>query len=141
MLRAFALLIAALFAGTALAQSATEAAQGYTLEAGASPSTVKVGEAGKVSIVIRPKAPTWHVHPQAPLKVQLNAPAGLELERRDLGRKDVADPKAEALRFESPFVATAAGRQLVQAKVDFFICSDKACVKQVKDVAVPVTVQ
>lgn len=141
MIRAFTLLTAALLASPVLAQSAADAAQGYTLETSASPAAVKVGEAGKVAVTIRPKAPTWHVHPQAPLKVQLEAPAGLKLERRELGRKDVADPKADAPRFESPFVATAAGAQPVHAKVDFFICSDTACVKQVKDVAIPVTVR
>lgn len=141
MVRAFMLLAAALVAAPVLAQSAADAAQGYALEASASPAAVKVGEAGRVAVTIRPRAPTWHVHPQAPLRVQLEAPSGLKLERRELGRKDVADPKADALRFESPFVATAAGAQPVRAKVDFFICSDTACVKQVKDVAIPVTVR
>ncbi len=125
----------ALLLGTARADSAADASRGYTLEATASPSAVKVGQAGKLAIEIRPKAPTWHVHPQAPLKVQLDAPAGLKIDRRELGRKDVADAKAEAPRFETPFVATAAGPQSVHAKVDFFLCSDTACVKQVKDVS------
>ncbi len=123
------------------ADTAADAAQGYTLEASASPAVVKVGEAGKLGVTIRPKAPTWHVHPQAPLKVRLDAPAGLKLEKPELGRKDVADAKAESPRFETGFVATGAGTQQVQANVDFFICSDTACVKQVKTVSVAVNVK
>jgi hypothetical protein len=139
--------IVAVLAGISLcapalaADSAADAAQGYTIEGSATPSAVNVGERGKVAVTIRPKAPTWHVHPQAPLKVRFDAPGGLKLEKPDLGRKDVADPKAEAPRFETPFVATSAGVQQVQAKVDFFICSDTACVKQVKDVSVAVNVK
>ncbi len=141
MVRGFTLLVAALVAGSALADTAADASRGYTLEGSATPPALKVGESGKVAVTIRPKAPTWHVHPQAPLKVLLEAPAGLELARPELGRKDVADPKGDAPRLETTFLATAAGPQQVRAKVDFFLCSDTACVKQVKDVATAVTVQ
>jgi len=122
------------------ADPAADAAQGYTLEASAAPATLKVGESGKVAVVIKPKA-TWHVHPQAPLKVRFTAPAGLKVDRPELGRKDVADPKAEAPRYETTFLATAAGAQRVEANVDFFICSDTACVKQVRTLPIAVTVK
>ena len=131
-----------LLAGVALAgDPAADAAQGYAVEATASPEAVKVGDAGKVAIVIRPKAPTWHVHPEAPLKVRFAAPAGLKIDRAELGRRDVADAKSEAPRFETAFVATAPGAQETRATVDFFICSDNACVKQVRTVPVTVTVK
>src|SRR5512147_3210125 len=77
-------------AGRALAADpAAEAAQGYTLQAAATPPALAVGEAGKLSVTILPKAPTWHVHPQAPLKIRFDAPSGLKVERAELGRKDV----------------------------------------------------
>jgi hypothetical protein len=125
---------------TRAADPAADAAQAYTLEASAAPAAVKVGEAGKVAVVIRPK-PTWHVHPQAPLKVRFTAPPGLKVERPELGRKDVSDPKAEAPRYETGFVATTAGAQRVDASVDFFICSDTACVKQARTLPIAVTVK
>ena len=54
---------------------------------------------------------------------------------------DRTAPKAEGRRFEVPFVARAAGRQEARAKLDFFICSDQWCVKQVKDVVAAVDVE
>ena len=137
------LLVAALLLGGSAraADPAADAAQGYTLEARATPGQPKVGEAGKLSVVISPRAPTWHVHPQAPLKIRFEAPPGLKVERAELGRKDAVDPRAEAPRFESGFLATAAGAQEARALVDFFICSDTACVKQTRALAIPVTVR
>jgi hypothetical protein len=125
----------------AAADPAAEAAKGYSVEGSASPATVKVGEKGTLAIVIKPNVPTWHVDPRAPLKIRFTAPAGLKLERADLGRRDAADPKADAPRFETVFVAAAPGTQEVRAEVDFFLCSDTACVKQVRTVPVAVQVR
>ncbi len=144
MSRLFAALAAVLVAAPALAAApgpASEAGQGYTLDTGASTAAAKPGEAGKLVLVIRPKAPTWHVHPQAPLKVRFDAPAGLKLDRAELGRKDAVDPKAEEPRFETGFVAVAPGAQEAKALVDFFICSESACVKQSRTVPIAVSVR
>jgi hypothetical protein len=116
-----------------------EAARSYTIEA-TGPATLKVGAAGTLVLAIKPVAKT-HVHPQAPLKITLTATPGLALAKTALGRKDLPDPKAEAPRFEVPFTAAAAGKQEATAKVDFFICSDQWCVKQVRDVVVAVDVK
>jgi hypothetical protein len=142
MTRAACLATLALLASPALgADPAAAAAQAYTVQASASPAALKVGESGKLSVTISPKTPAWHVHPQAPLKIRIEAPPGLRVERTELGRKDVVDAKAEAPRFETAFVAAAAGAQEAKANVDFFICSDDACVKQTRQVAIPVTVR
>jgi hypothetical protein len=142
MTRALAL-AAALLAAPALAAEdpAAAAAQAYTFDTSPSTATAKVGEPGKLVLVIKPKAPTWHVHPQAPLKIRFEAPPALKLEKAELGRKDAVDPKAESPRFEAPFVASAAGAQQAKAAVDFFICSDAACVKQSRTVAIAVDVK
>jgi len=130
----------ALFALAArAADPGAEAARSYTIEA-TGPATLKVGAAGTLVLAIKPVAKT-HVHPQAPLKIALSATPGLSLGKTALGRKDMPDPKAEAPRFEVPFTATAAGKQEASAKVDFFICSDQWCVKQVRDVVVAVDVK
>ena len=117
-----------------------EAARSYQLEVVAAPASLKAGGAGALRIAITPVAKT-HVHPQAPLKVTLSSSPGLALSKAKLGRADLADPKAEAPRFEVPFTATAAGAQQATAVVDFFICSDAWCVKQVREVVVPVEVK
>ena len=80
-------------------------------------------------------------HPQAPLKIAPEATPGLKPEKTTLGKADPVDPKADGRRFEVPFVAEAAGKQEARAKVDFFICSDQWCVKQVKDVTAAVDVR
>jgi hypothetical protein len=130
----------ALFALAArAADPGAEAARSYTIEA-TGPATLKVGASGTLVLAIKPVAKT-HVHPQAPLKIALSATPGLSLGKTALGRKDMPDPKAESPRFEVPFTATAAGKQEATAKVDFFICSDQWCVKQVRDVVVAVDVK
>ncbi len=142
MTRALLFSAALLLAGPAAAAgAAADAAQGYTVEVVATPAALRLGERGTVAVVIHPRRPVWHVHPQAPLRVRLEAGPGLKLERVELGRRDVVDPKAEAPRLESPFVASARGAQQVRASVDFFLCSDAACVKQVRQLAVAVDVR
>jgi hypothetical protein len=137
---AFALAVAVQALVTRAADPGVEAAQSYTLEASVAPATLQVGGAGVLRLAIKPSAKT-HVHPQAPLKVTLSASAGLALAKAQVGRADLAEPKAEAPRFEAPFKATAAGAQEVTAKVDFFICSDAWCVKQVREVKLAVEVK
>lgn len=142
MTRVAAALATALLAAPALATDpGADAAKAYTLDTSGSTSSLQAGGQGKLSVTIRPTAPGWHVHPQAPLKVRFEAPPALKLARAELGRKDLADPKAEQPRFETSFVASAAGSQEAKATVDFFVCSDAACVKQVRSVAIPVTVR
>lgn len=131
----------ALLAAPALAADpGAEAAKSYRLEVSATPASVAVGGEGALAITIAPVEKT-HVHPQAPLKVTLSATPGLAIPKATLGRADLSDPKAEAPAFKVPFKATAAGAQALTAKVDFFICSDQWCVKQVREVKVAVDVK
>jgi hypothetical protein len=118
-------------------KAAEEAARAYRIEAPA--VTAKAGAEAKLVISIVPVGKT-HVHPQAPLRITLAPPAAIALSKTSLGHKDAVDPKADGPRFEVPFTASAKGAHEVKAKVDFFICSDAWCVKQVKDVVVPVSV-
>jgi hypothetical protein len=135
---ALALLLAAPLARAA--DPAAEAATSYRIETTGTTQALKAGEKGTLVLSIVPLAKV-HVHPQAPLKITLDATPGLKLEKTSLGKADPVDPKAEGRRFEVPFLAQSAGRQEARAKVDFFICSDQWCVKQVKDVTVAVDVK
>jgi hypothetical protein len=119
---------------------AGEAAESYRIETAGTTASLKAGEKGTFVISIVPLKKV-HVHPQAPLKIALDASPGLKLERTSLGKADPVDPKAEGRRFEVPFLAQSAGKQEARAKVDFFICSDQWCVKQVKDVTASVLVK
>jgi hypothetical protein len=143
MTRTFALavaLLALLAPGVRAADPSAEAARSYRLETTGTTQALKAGEKGTLVLSIVPLQKV-HVHPQAPLKITLEATPGLKLEKTSLGKADPVDPKAEGRRFEVPFVAQVAGRQEVRAKVDFFICSDQWCVKQVKDVSAAVDVK
>ena len=105
-LTAVALLVVA--AGVRAGDPAAEAAKSYRIETRGTTAEVKAGGKGTLVLAIVPVAEV-HVHPQAPLKITLEA-RGLTLEKTSLGHKDAVDPKAEAPRFEIPFVAAAAGK-------------------------------
>ena len=132
----------ALSAGPArAADPGEEAAGSYRVETTGTTGSLKVGERGKLVLSIEPLQAKVHIHPQAPLKIKLTAPAGLKLDKAELGHKDATDPKADGRRYEVPFTAVAAGKQEARANLDFFICSDTWCVKQVRQVTFPVDVR
>ena len=122
------------------ADPAVEAAASYRIETAGTTASLKAGEKGTLVLSIVPVGKV-HVHPQAPLKIALEATPGLKLEKTSLGKADPVDPKAEGRRFEVRFLAQAPGTQEARAKVDFFICSDQWCVKQVKDVTASILVK
>jgi hypothetical protein len=96
-----------------------------------------VGKSGLLVLSIVP-VEKIHVDPRAPLKITLEATPGLKLSKTALGKADPVDPKAAGRRFEVPFVAEAAGKHQARAKLDFFVCSEQWCVKQVRDVTVAI---
>lgn len=137
-----ALLVTALAATSTArgAEPAAEAAASYRLETTGTTSPVSVGAKGTFVISIVPLDKV-HVHPQAPLKIALESSPGLKLEKSSLGKADPVDPKADGRRFEVPFLAASRGPQEARAKVDFFICSDRWCVKQVREITAAVDVK
>ena len=126
------------FAATA-AEPAADAARSYVVQASAEPAALKAGSVGTLRLVIAPTGAV-HVDPKAPLKVTLSTTPGLTLPRAQLGRPDAVQA-GTGVKFEIPFTATAVGRQEVKAKLDFFVCTDHWCVKQLRDVTVPVDVK
>ncbi len=140
MTRVLALALVLLAPAARAADPSGEAARSYRLETTGTTQALKAGEKGTLVLSIVPLQKV-HVHPQAPLKITLEATPGIKLAKTSLGKADPVDPKADGRRFEVPFVAQAAGKQEARAKLDFFICSDQWCVKQVKDVSVAVDVR
>jgi hypothetical protein len=134
-------LAALMFAAPAIAADpGADAANGYAIDTAGSTQKLAPGARGKLVFTIHPRG-AWHVDPRTPLRIDLTAPAGLELEKQRLGKKDAVGPKADAPRFEAAFTAVEPGTHEAKAKLDFFVCSDTACVKQVREVSIPVTVQ
>jgi len=135
--------LAALLAAGAVraADPGVDAAKSYRIVTGESTKAAQVGERGKLVLLIEPTVPKIHVNAEAPLRIKLEAPAGLKLAKSELGHKDAVKPGADAPRFEVPFTAVAPGRQETRAAMKFYICSDTWCVQQARDVAIPVDVK
>jgi hypothetical protein len=105
---------------------------------------VKAGEKGVFVLSIKSKAGA-HVSDEAPLKLQVKG-SQLTPAKEQLGREDSVAKKAEGQafvdpRFEVPFMAAVAGKGSVDAKLTFFICTEKICARQQKTVSIPVEVQ
>ena len=99
---------------------------------------LKAGETGKVIISIKSKNGA-HVSDEAPLKIELSSKQA-KLSKEKLTLADSVAPKKEDPRFEVPFTPTAHGRSSVEAKMTFFICTEKQCSRQVKNLTFPVEV-
>jgi hypothetical protein len=128
-------LAALLAAAPAAADPSADAAQSYRLETAGTTEQVEVGKPGKLVLSIVPVGKV-HVDPRAPLKIALEASAGLNLSKTSLGKADPVDPKADGRRFEVAFVAERPGRHEARAKLEFYVCSDQWCVQQKRDVTV-----
>ncbi len=116
----------------------------YEVTALGSGQKVTVGSKGKVVLLLKTKNDS-HVSTEAPFKIEVTG-KGLKPEKDKLALSDavekrsvpegVADP-----RFEIPFLATSAGQGAIEAKLTFFICTEKICARQQKTLAVPVLVE
>ena len=104
---------------------------------------VKAGEKGMFVLAIKTK-PGAHVSEEAPLKLEVKgsqvAPAKEKLGREDSVAKKAAGQEFVDPRFEVPFTTAAAGKGTVDAKLLFFICTEKICARQQKTVSLPVEV-
>lgn len=115
----------------------------YVLSTDGSTAKVKSGEKGTVVIAIRTKAGA-HVSEEAPLKVALSG-KNVTLDKVALTGADSVGKKAPGQqyadpRFEVPVRGEAPGGGVVEAKVTFFICTDKLCTRQQRNLSVPIEV-
>ena len=141
-MKAISAVFPALLATACFAQ-APDVASLYDVTTDGSSQAVKVGEKGKLVIEFHTK-PGSHISGEAPLKIELSAKAA-KLEKEKLTGADSVAKKAEGKdyvdpKFEVPFTAAAAGKASVDAKLTFFICTDKVCARQQKTLSVPVVV-
>jgi hypothetical protein len=135
MFRPLVLAVALALAPSARGDASADAAQSYRIETTGTTQQVEVGKQGTLVLSIVPVEKV-HVDPRAPLRIALEASPGVKLAKTSLGKTDPVDPKADGRRFEVPFVAEKAGKHEAKAKLEFFVCSDEWCVKQVRDVTV-----
>ncbi|GMU61294.1 MAG: hypothetical protein AMXMBFR34_30570 [Myxococcaceae bacterium] len=117
----------------------------YDVSTEGTSTQVKAGEKGTVKIAITTKEGA-HVSDEAPLKIELSSKEA-KLDKQKLAYTDSLAKKGEGgkahpdPRFEVGFTAAAKGKATVEAKLTFFICTDKICARQTKALALPVEVQ
>ena len=111
----------------------------YSL-ASEAPAQVKAGEAGKVTLAVKPVSGA-KVKPETPFKTKLSATAPVELAKTELGYGDHARVEGDGPVFEVPFQATTPGEGNIEADMVFFVCTDEACVRTTEKVQLPVTVR
>jgi hypothetical protein len=116
---------------------AARAARAYTLVPRA-PAALAVGAPADVVVVIRCE-PGVHVQRQAPLRATASVSPGLTLGKARLGWSDVRQTgDAQELEVPVSIRATAPGPAEVRLRLDFFVCSKEWCVRQERELTVPV---
>lgn len=111
----------------------------YRIDVSGSSSEVRVGDDGVIKLVLVPKNGT-KIQPQAPLEVKLSEPDGLVVEKRKLGRGDLADKDAKEPSLSTSVRGQKAGSYAVDADVSFFLCTDEWCQRMTDRVSIPVKV-
>lgn len=118
---------------------AERAARSYSLDTSGSTTALAPGERGVLVIAVRPE-PGVHVQTQAPLRATISASPGLAPARDRLGWADVVGPRSGAPRLEVAFEATAPGPQSAKVRLEFFVCGSSWCVRQERELVLPVVV-
>lgn len=135
--------VVALACTQALAEGQVDPSTLYEVSTQGTSTQVKAGEQGVFVLSIKSK-PGAHVSDEAPLKLELKgtqlSPTKEKLALADSVAKKAAGQAFVDPRFEVPFKASAAGKGTLDAKLTFFICSEKLCARQQKTFSIPVEV-
>ena len=99
---------------------------------------VKKGEqaSARVEVVPRPDA---HVSPDAPISLTMTSGPAVKLAKEKLGRAEAHETKTHGVEFEVPFTASA--RDEMKGTLTFFICTEKLCERQKREIALAVEVE
>ena len=120
-------------------ENADIAASAYKIESTSS-LKLKKGEKGDAHVTIVPRSDA-HVSPDAPLSMALSSGPNVQLAKTKLGRGDGTPTAQQGVEFKIPVTAAAAGKDEVKGQLSFFICTEKLCERQKREVTVPVTVE
>ena len=125
------------FALSILLAAAPDISTTYRVEA---PKVVKVkkGASGEAKVEVVP-AEGAHVSPDAPLSLTVHGGPALKLPKEKLGRPDAKETAHQGVAFDVPFTASASDR--MEGTLTFFICTDKLCERQKRDIALAIEVE
>jgi hypothetical protein len=101
---------------------------------------VRKGETGHARIEVVPRSDA-HVSPDAPISLTVSPGHSVKLAKEKLGRPEAKETKAKGVEFDVPFTAQAAGKDQLRATLSFFICTEKLCEKQKRELALAVEVE
>ncbi|WP_426751446.1 hypothetical protein [Myxococcus sp. Y35] len=142
-LSSLAALLAAVTCSAPVLAADVDPASLYEVSTDGTSTQVKAGEKGTFVLAIKSKAGA-HVSDEAPLKLEVKGtqltPAKEKLSLADSVAKKAEGQEFADPRFEVPFTAAAAGKGSVDAKLTFFICTEKICARQQKTFSLPVEV-
>jgi hypothetical protein len=115
----------------------------YELTTQGSSQRIKAGAKGTFVVALKTKNGS-HVSSEAPFKIEISG-KGVKPEKATLSLADAVEKKPVKdgvidPRFEVPFTAASVGKAAVDAKLTFFICTEKICARQQKALSVPVEV-
>ena len=105
-----------------------------------SPKVVKVkkGEAATARVAVVPRSDA-HVSPDAPISLTVSGGPAVTLPKQKLGRAEAHETKARGVEFDVPFTAQA--KDELKGTLSFFICTEKVCEKQKREIALAVEVE
>jgi hypothetical protein len=101
---------------------------------------VKKGETAHAKVAVVPRADA-HVSPDAPISLALTSGSALKLSKDKLGRAEAKETAAKGVEFDVPFTAAASGKDELKGTLTFFICTEKLCERQKREIAMAVEVQ
>lgn len=122
-----------------LAALADEPTDFYEVSTEGSSKVVKAGDKGRVVIAFHLKGGA-HMSAEAPLKIEL-ASRESALDKATLSLADNISKTSDTTRFEVGFAPGAHGPTTITAKMTFFVCTDKRCMRQTQALSFPVDVQ
>lgn len=138
------LIVVGLMSVPARAKAPVDPTRLYALETAGTSVEVQAGAQGTFVLHVRPGADAY-ISPKTPLSLVLEG-EGVTFAQTRLGLKDVSaggpveGSDAVTPRFEVPFQATTPGSAHIRAKLTFFLCTASSCLRQVRELDLPVRV-
>lgn len=116
----------------------------YEVSTEGTSTRLKAGETGKVVLSIKTKKGA-HISDEAPLRLELSSKQST-LSKAKLTLADAVNAKKDGEgenvdpRFEIPFTPQVQGPTSVEAKMTFFVCTEKQCARQTQQLSLNVDV-
>ena len=99
---------------------------------------VKKGAPSHATVAVVPAAGA-HVSPDAPVSLTVHSGPALKLEKEKLGRPEAKETAQKGVEFAEAVNGTASDK--LEGTLTFFICTEKLCERQKREIALAVEVE